>query len=47
MRDELLNREIFNTLKETKILIEKWRKENNQIRPHSAWGCRPPAPQVV
>ena len=43
-RDELLNREIFTTLIEAKILIEEWRKEYNQLRPHSALGYRPPAP---
>lgn len=47
LRDELLNREIFYTLKEAKTLIEKWRKEYNQVRPHSSLGYRPPAPQVV
>jgi len=43
-RDELLNREIFTTLIEAKILIEGWRKEYNQLRSHSALGYRPPAP---
>jgi len=46
MRDELLNREIFYTLKEAQILIEHWRKEYNYIRPHSSLGYRPPAPQA-
>lgn len=36
MRDELLNREIFYSLKEAQILIEMWRKEYNTIRPHRA-----------
>jgi putative transposase len=36
LRDELLNREIFTTLVEASILIEEWRKEYNQVRPHSA-----------
>jgi len=36
LRDELLNREVFYSLVEAKILIEQWRKEYNQIRPHSA-----------
>ena len=36
LRDELLNREIFTTLTEAKILIEQWRQEYNQFRPHSA-----------
>jgi len=36
LRDELLNQEIFTSLTEAKILIEEWRKEYNQVRPHSA-----------
>ena len=47
MRDELLNREIFTTLTEAKVLIEAWRREYNQIRPHSALGYRPPAPEAI
>lgn len=47
MRDELLNREIFTTLEEAKILIEQWRREYNQFRPHSAKNYRPPAPEAV
>jgi putative transposase len=46
MRDELLDREIFFTLEEAKILIARWREEYNHIRPHSALGYRPPAPQA-
>ena len=46
LRDELLNREVFYTLAEAKILIEQWRKEYNQIRPHSALHYRPPAPEA-
>jgi len=46
LRDELLNREIFTTLTEAKVLIEQWRQEYNQIRPHSALSYRPPAPEV-
>jgi transposase InsO family protein len=38
LRDELLNREIFTTLFEAKVLIENWRREYNEIRPHSALG---------
>jgi len=38
LRDELLNREIFTTLTEAKILIEQWRREYNQVRPHYALG---------
>ncbi len=47
LRDELLNREIFTTLIEAKILIEEWRKEYNQVRPHSALNYRPPAPETI
>jgi putative transposase len=47
MRDELLSREIFSTLQEAKVLIEQWRREYNQVRPHSALGYRPPAPEVT
>ena len=46
LRDELLNGEIFDTLLEAKVLIERWRKEYNTIRPHSALGYQPPAPEV-
>ena len=42
-----INREIFTTLAEAKILIEQWRKEYNQIRPHSALRYRPPAPEAI
>ena len=44
LRDELLNGEIFYTLLEAKVLIERWRKEYNHFRPHSALGYLPPAP---
>ena len=46
-RDELLNGEIFYTLKEAKIIIEQWRKHYYRKRPHSALGWRPPAPEAV
>ena len=46
LRDELLNREIFTTLTEAKVLIAEWRKDYNQVRPHSARGYRPPAPEA-
>ncbi len=44
LRDELLNLEIFYTLREAQILIEDWRREYNEFRPHSSLGYRPPAP---
>lgn len=46
-RNELLDREIFTTLMEAKVLIENWRREYNEIRPHSSLGYRPPAPRVI
>ena len=47
LRDELLNVEIFTTLFEAQVLIENWRKDYNQIRPHSALGYRPRAPEAL
>jgi transposase InsO family protein len=46
LRDELLNREIFTTLTEAQVLIAQWRMEYNQVRPHSARGYKPPAPEA-
>jgi transposase InsO family protein len=46
MRDELLDREIFTTLEEAKVLINQWRKEYNHFRPHSSLGYHPPAPEA-
>jgi len=47
LRDELLNGEIFYTLKEAQVLIEGWRREYNTIRPHSSLGYKPPAPEAI
>ena len=47
LRDEVLNREIFYTIKEAKVIIEKWRQEYNTFRPHSALEYLPPAPEAV
>jgi len=47
LRDELLNGEIFYTLKEAIILIERWRIHYNTVRPHSSLGYQPPAPQTI
>lgn len=47
LRDDLLNGEIFYTLKEAQILIEQWREDYNNIRPHSSLGYQPPAPHAV
>lgn len=46
-RDEFLNGELFYTLTEAKVLIERWRNDYNRIRPHSALGYRPPAPEAI
>ena len=46
LRDELLNREVFTTLTEAMILIEQWRREYNEVRPHSSLGYQPPAPEA-
>ena len=43
----MLNIEIFDTLFEAKVLIERWRKEYKQVRPHSSSGYRPLAPEAV
>ena len=43
LRSQFLNGEIFYTLKEAQILIERWRRHYNQLRPHSSLGGSPPA----
>jgi hypothetical protein len=45
--DELLNGEVFYTLREAQILIERWRHHYNTVRPHSALRYRPPAPESM
>ena len=47
LRDELLNGEIFYTLREAQVLIEQWRVHYNTIRPHSSLSYRPPAPETL
>jgi putative transposase len=46
-RDELLDRELFATLWEVQVLVERWRHTYNRIRPHRALGYRPPAPEAI
>ena len=46
LRDELLNGEIFYTLREAQIIIESWRRHYNAIRPHASLRYKPPAPEV-
>lgn len=47
LRDELLNGEIFYTLQEAKIMLERWRIHYNTKRPHTSLGYRPPAPEAI
>lgn len=47
LRDELLNGEIFYSLREAKVLIGMWRDHYNWVRPHSSLGYRSPAPEAI
>jgi putative transposase len=47
LRDELLDAELFYTLKETQILVANWRRLYNGLRPHSSLRQRPPAPETI
>ena len=47
LKDELLNGEIFATLYEAKVLVERWRWEYNTIRPHGSLGYKPPDPETI
>jgi putative transposase len=47
LRDELLDREVFHSVKEAEVLIERWRRHYNTARPHSGLGYRPPAPEAI
>jgi transposase InsO family protein len=47
MRDKLLNREIFYSVRVAQIIIQGWRNHYNTKRPHSALGYRPPAPETL
>ena len=46
LRDELLDGEIFYTLREAQIVIESWRRHYNTVRPHASIGYQAPAPEV-
>jgi len=46
LRDEFLDGEIFDTLKEVQVLTERWRWQYNHVRPHQSLGYRPPAPEA-
>jgi transposase InsO family protein len=47
LRDQLLNGELFYTLKESQIINERWRIHYNTVRPHSSLGGQPPAPETI
>jgi len=46
LRNDFLNGEIFYSMKELRVLAERWRIHYNTVRPHSSLGYRPPAPQA-
>src|SRR6201982_3412478 len=46
LRDEFVNAEIFYSMKELRVLAERWRRHYNTVRPHSSLGYRPPAPEA-
>ena len=47
LRDELLDRDLFYTLKEVLVLTERWSQHYNHVRPHSSLGYRPPVPETI
>ena len=47
LRDECLNGEMFYSLREAHIIIERWRQHYNRVRPHNSLGYIPPAPQAI
>ena len=47
LRDECLNMHWFESLAEAKRIIERWRIEYNEVRPHSSLGNRAPAAYVA
>ena len=46
LRDELLDGEIFSSLREAQIVIESWRRHDNAVRPHASIAYQAPAPEV-
>ena len=42
LRDECLNENLFTSLQEAKRLVEAWREEYNELRPHSSLGGKTP-----
>jgi len=47
LRDECLNRELFGSLREAQVILEQWRLEYNEQRPHSSLGYQTPAAYAV
>src|SRR5919205_3345087 len=47
LRDELLNGEVFYSLREAQVVVESWRRHHNTARPHASLGFGPPAPAVI
>ena len=43
LRDDILDRELFYSVKEAKVIVEDWRLEYNNHRPHSGLGYMTPA----
>ena len=44
---EILNGEVFDTVREAQVLCDQWRGHYNAVRPHSSLGYRPPAPEAI
>ena len=47
LRDVLLDREIFDTVFEAKVLAERWKREYNMVRSHSSLDYCPPVPETI
>ena len=47
VRDEFLDREVFHTLLEARVLTKQYRQTSNRIRQHSSLGYRPPTPDTI
>jgi putative transposase len=47
LRDELLNLEIFDGVLEAQVLVERWKRHHNSVRPHSSLGYRPTAFEAI
>jgi putative transposase len=47
MRYEFLDGEIFYSLKEARIMIDRWVRQYNTIRPHMSLENRPPCPETT